>query len=59
MHIKIRTKTKRPISSEAQTTSLRAMNNGSSPPSNILANQYIAPLSLEPRMDFCRAEAAL
>ena len=39
-----------PTSSDAKMTMRRAMNLGSSPPSNIRANQYNAPSASESRM---------
>ena len=48
-----------PMSSLAARTSRRAMNSGSSPPSNIRASQYSAASGSEPRIDLCRAEMML
>ena len=44
-------------SSEAKITKRRAMKRGSSPPSSILANQYIAASGSPPRMLLIKAEA--
>jgi hypothetical protein len=45
-----------PISSAAKITILRAINLTSSPPVNILANQYTAALGSLPRIDLIKAE---
>ena len=45
-----------PMSSEADITSRRAMNLGSSPAISILASQYTAASGSDPRIDFMNAE---
>src|SRR5574344_286711 len=46
----------KPISSDAEISSLRAINLGSSPPAIIRANQYTAASGSLPRIDLIKAE---